>query len=85
MRHTTRRTALKLAAAFVATPTLAQTSGVVTLVVPFPPGGSTDALARLLQSPLQAKLGRTVVVENKPGVSGALGAAQFRPWIQAAI
>jgi tripartite-type tricarboxylate transporter receptor subunit TctC len=48
----------------------------MTLVVPFPPGGSTDALARLLQSHLQTKLGRTVLVENKSGAAGSLGAAQ---------
>src|SRR5215470_216384 len=70
-----RRGLLAGAAALAATPAWAQGS-TMTLVVPFPPGGSTDALARLLQSPLQAKLGRTVVVENKPGVSGSLGAAQ---------
>jgi tripartite-type tricarboxylate transporter receptor subunit TctC len=44
--------------------------------VPFPPGGSTDALARLIQANLQAKLGRTVLVENKSGAAGSLGAAQ---------
>lgn len=48
----------------------------VTLVVPFATGGSTDALARLIQPGLQAKLGRTVVVENKPGAGSSLGAAQ---------
>ncbi|MFX4925941.1 tripartite tricarboxylate transporter substrate-binding protein, partial [Acinetobacter baumannii] len=48
----------------------------MTLVVPFPPGGSTDALARMLQAPLQAKLGRTVIVENKSGAAGSLGALQ---------
>jgi hypothetical protein len=48
----------------------------MTLVVPFPPGGSTDALARLLQSHLQTKLGRTVLVENKSGAAGSLGAIQ---------
>ena len=47
----------------------------ITLVVPFPPGGSTDALARLLQTNLQNKLGRIVIVENKAGAAGALGAA----------
>jgi tripartite-type tricarboxylate transporter receptor subunit TctC len=51
-------------------------SGTVTLVVPFPPGGSTDALARLLQAPLQTKLNRVVIVENKSGAAGSIGAAQ---------
>jgi tripartite-type tricarboxylate transporter receptor subunit TctC len=47
----------------------------VSLVVPFPPGGSTDALARLLQPGLQDRLKSTVLVENKPGAAGAIGAA----------
>lgn len=51
-------------------------SNTVTLVVPFPPGGSTDALARMLQAPLQTRLGRVVIVENKSGAAGSLGAAQ---------
>jgi tripartite-type tricarboxylate transporter receptor subunit TctC len=45
-----------------------------TLVVPFPPGGSTDALARLLQPSLQEKFKRNIIVENKPGAAGAIGA-----------
>jgi tripartite-type tricarboxylate transporter receptor subunit TctC len=48
----------------------------LTLVVPFPPGGSTDALARLAQAGLQQRLGATVIVENKAGASGAIGTAQ---------
>jgi tripartite-type tricarboxylate transporter receptor subunit TctC len=72
----TRRDVLAGAAALAAcTPAWAQ-SGTMTLVVPFPPGGSTDALARLLQAPLQAKLGRNVIVENKSGAAGSLGALQ---------
>src|SRR3954470_3231050 len=71
----TRRGVLAGAAALAVTPAWAQ-SGTMTLVVPFPPGGSTDALARLLQAPLQAKLGRTVIVENKSGAAGSLGALQ---------
>jgi tripartite-type tricarboxylate transporter receptor subunit TctC len=66
---------LAASAAFAVAPALAQSSK-ITLVVPFPPGGSTDALARLLQSHLQAKLGRIVLVENKSGAAGSLGAAQ---------
>ena len=67
--------AFAAAPAFVAAPVLGQ-GATTTLVVPFPPGGSTDALARLLQTHLQAKLGRIVLVENKSGAAGALGAAQ---------
>jgi tripartite-type tricarboxylate transporter receptor subunit TctC len=62
-------------AAFSISPIVAQAAGTTTLVVPFPAGGSTDALARMLQPGLQTKLGRTVVVENKSGAAGALGAA----------
>ena len=67
---------LAASAAFAVTPAFGQSSKVMTLVVPFPPGGSTDALARLLQAHLQTKLGRTVLVENKSGAAGSLGAAQ---------
>jgi tripartite-type tricarboxylate transporter receptor subunit TctC len=67
---------LAASAAFAVTPALAQQAKNMTLVVPFPPGGSTDAMARLLQAHLQTKLGRTVLVENKSGAAGSLGAAQ---------
>jgi tripartite-type tricarboxylate transporter receptor subunit TctC len=76
MSDLTRRTVLAGTAAWAATPALAQQTGQMTLVVPFPPGGSTDALARLLQPTLQTKLGRTIIVENKGGAAGAIGAAQ---------
>lgn len=46
----------------------------VTLVVPFPPGGSTDMIARTLQPKLQEKFGGTFVVDNKPGATGTIGA-----------
>lgn len=75
MQKITRRTLLAASAAFAAAPALAQPAKIMTLVVPFPPGGSTDALARLLQAHLQTRLGRTVLVENKSGAAGSLGAA----------
>ncbi len=77
MKKITRRTMLAASAAFTFVPSLvrAQSAKNMTLVVPFPPGGSTDALARLLQSHLQTKLGRVVLVENKSGAAGSLGAA----------
>lgn len=45
----------------------------IRLVVPFPPGGSTDVVARILGQEMGVALGRTVVVENRPGASGAIG------------
>jgi tripartite-type tricarboxylate transporter receptor subunit TctC len=46
----------------------------VTIVVPFPPGGGTDTGARLIAQRLTQRWGQTVVVENKPGAAGAVGA-----------
>ncbi len=47
----------------------------VTLLVPFPPGGSSDMIARTLATKLQEKLGGTFLVENKAGAGGTVGAA----------
>ena len=51
------------------------TRGPIKLVAVFPPGGSVDQVARILQVPLQTALGQTVIVENKGGASGSIGAA----------
>ncbi len=72
--HTTRRQALALLAA--APLAAAQTSRPLRLIVPFTPGGSTDILARALAPRLAAALGQNVVIDNKPGAGGSLGAAE---------
>ncbi|MEN7527140.1 MULTISPECIES: tripartite tricarboxylate transporter substrate binding protein [unclassified Cupriavidus] len=46
----------------------------VSIVVPFPAGGSTDTIARYLAQPLNEKLGQPFVIDNKPGATGAIGA-----------
>lgn len=48
----------------------------IRFLVPYPPGGPTDLMARLLQPELQARLGATVIVENKAGAGGNLGTAE---------
>lgn len=47
----------------------------VTIVVPFPAGGSTDMVARMLAAQLQADLHQSFVIENRPGATGSIGAA----------
>jgi len=61
----------------VALPALAQDwpSKPVSFVVPFPPGGSVDPLARLVSAKLNDALKQQFVVENKPGASGSIGTA----------
>src|ERR1700693_5182128 len=44
----------------------------ITLIVPFPPGGATDAIARIIQEPLQKSLGQPIVVENVGGAGGMI-------------
>jgi tripartite-type tricarboxylate transporter receptor subunit TctC len=49
----------------------------IRLVVTFSPGGSSDIVARALAVPLQAKLGQPVIVDNKPGAGGTIGASEI--------
>ncbi|MCM3607293.1 Bug family tripartite tricarboxylate transporter substrate binding protein [Cupriavidus pauculus] len=73
------------AAALVATmlggaPALAQQpypSQPIRLIVPFAPGGAVDQTARTISGALGKQLGQSVVIENKPGASGSLGAADL--------
>ena len=46
----------------------------ITMVVPFPPGGSVDIMARQYSEPLSRVLGVPIVVENRPGAGGSVGA-----------
>ena len=47
----------------------------VKFIVPFPPGGSTDPMARMIGAKLSDSLGQQFVVENRPGAAGSIGAA----------
>ena len=73
-----RSLVLGAAAAPFAQSALAQTStgNITRIVVPFPPGGTVDPIARMVQPGLQQRLGTTIIVENKPGASGSIGTAQ---------
>ena len=68
--------AIALAAAMASTGAIAQAwpSKPISLIVPFPAGGTTDVLARALAEKLTLSLGQTVIVESKPGAGATLGA-----------
>lgn len=74
MSVTRRSLTLGIAGATLALPALGQVARAVTIVVAFPPGGETDVLARLYAERLSARIGRNVVVENRSGASGTIGA-----------
>jgi len=51
-------------------------SKVIRIIAPFPPGNASDLVARIMADALQPRLGQSVIVENKPGASGTIGASQ---------
>jgi tripartite-type tricarboxylate transporter receptor subunit TctC len=51
-------------------------NGLVRIIVPFPPGGGTDVLGRLLSTELQALWGQSVILDNRPGAAGLIGTRQ---------
>jgi len=71
-----RRLLAGLALGLAASGALAQAwpSKPVTMIVPFPPGGSTDMIARAVLPTMQAKTGGTFIVDNRAGAGGAIGA-----------
>ncbi len=74
-----RRTALLATPALLALPARAQgtwPSRTIRLISPFPPGGTTDILARQIAPPLATALGQSVVVENRSGGAGAVGVVE---------
>lgn len=74
--------ALAVSALTVAPAALAQAANwptkAVTLIVPFPAGGSTDAVARAIGIKLTEKTGQSVVVDNRAGATGTIGAGQVK-------
>lgn len=72
-RPFTRRSALGLAALALAGSAWATDPGRITIIVPYPPGGLADIIARLSGKVLAQNMGVPVIVENKPGANGMLG------------
>lgn len=79
MKLITRRNAMRALCSALALSTLPSWSQEfpnrpVKVIIPFPPGGPTDVLGRLVAQKLSERLGQSFVVDNKPGASGMIGA-----------
>ncbi len=70
----TRRGVLAAPLVLVAATARGQDTRPFRIIVPFPPGGSVDIVSRIIQPRLSERLGRTVVIENRTGASGMIGA-----------
>ena len=67
-----------LAAGLVCTVGLAQAQSTMRILVGFPPGGGTDAIARILGERLKEELGHTVLIDNRPGAGGQIAAQALK-------
>ena len=79
--HMTRRVLMAAAASLIAGASWAQAawpSKPINLIVPFPPGGPTDVVSRIVGKELAERLGQPVIVENKAGASGSIAAVQVK-------
>src|SRR5690349_16268498 len=67
---------LALVAAFADAQSGAYPAKPIHIIVPFPPGAGTDAVARIVAQKLGESMSAAVIVDNRPGASGAIGAAE---------
>ena len=72
------RGAAALCAGLALSTAMAQSAKPVRILVGFPAGGGSDAIARLLAEKLQTELGRSVLVDNRPGAGGQIAAQMLK-------
>jgi len=78
LRRSLRQASICLVLGALATATLAQSARTIRILVGFPAGGGTDAIARTLAEKLKDELGTAVVVENRPGAGGQIAAQALK-------